>query len=121
MRLGIADIEKGAKQNMELLFVILQEEDLPGLSGDLIRSRIPATRFLTEGLYLNKRNVTLMIGIEKDREEEIFSCIRKNCTERMEEREVLEYNGSFMENIIKQVKIGGAVVFIMESGKMKKF
>ena len=106
---------------MELLFVILQEEDLPGLSSDLIRSRIPATRFLTEGLYLNKRNVTLMIGIEKEREEEIFSYIRKNCTERMEEREVLEYNGSFMENIVKQVKIGGAVVFIMESGKMKKF
>ena len=52
---------------MELLIIIVQEEDYPGLSRDFIRNKIHATRFCTTGLYLNKPNVTLMVCIEKDR------------------------------------------------------
>lgn len=106
---------------MELLFIILQEEDMAGLSRALVRNRIPATKFATEGLYLSKKNVTLMICIDKAREEEVFGYIRENCTERLEEREVMEYNGSFMESVHKQVAIGGATVFIVDVDRMLRF
>ena len=53
---------------MELLIIIVQEQDYPGLSREFIRDKIHATRFCTTGLYLNKTNVTLMVCIEKERE-----------------------------------------------------
>lgn len=61
--------------------------------------------FSTEGLYLNKKNITLMVCIEKEREEEILDYIRQSCTERMEERQVCEYNGMTMVDVTKGVKV----------------
>lgn len=106
---------------MELLIIIVQEVDYENLAGEFIRNRVQATKFATEGLYLNRKNITLMVSIEKSREEEVFSYIRRNCTERMEERQVMEYNGMFMENIVKNVKIGGATVFILDMDRMVRF
>lgn len=106
---------------MELLIIIVQEVDYENLAGEFIRNRVQATKFATEGLYLNKKNITLMTCIEKEREEEVFGYIRKNCTERLEERQVMEYNGMFMESTVKNVKIGGATVFIVEMDRMERF
>ena len=70
---------------MELMIIIVQEQDYPKLSSTFIHNRVMATKFSTEGLYLNKKNITLMVCIEKEREEEILDYIRQSCTERMEE------------------------------------
>lgn len=80
---------------MELMIIIVQEQDYPKLSSTFIHNRVMATKFSTEGLYLNKKNITLMVCIEKEREEEILDYIRQSCTERMEERQVCEYNGDY--------------------------
>lgn len=55
---------------MELMIIIVQEQDYPKLSSTFIHNRVMATKFSTEGLYLNKKNITLMVCIEKEREEE---------------------------------------------------
>lgn len=58
---------------MELLIIIVQELDFPRLSSAFIHNHVLATKFCTEGLYLNKRNITLMVCIPKEREEEILA------------------------------------------------
>ena len=90
---------------MELMIIIVQEQDYPKLSSTFIHNRVMATKFSTEGLYLNKKNITLMVCIEKEREEEILDYIRQSCTERMEERQVCEYNGMTMVDVTKGVSI----------------
>ena len=62
---------------MQLLIIIIQEVDYERLSREFIRHRILATKFCTEGLYLNKKNITLMVCIEKEREKEIEKYERK--------------------------------------------
>ena len=99
---------------MELMIIIVQEQDYPKLSSTFIHNRVMATKFSTEGLYLNKKNITLMVCIEKEREEEILDYIRQSCTERMEERQVCEYNGMTMVDVTKGVKVGGAIVFFLD-------
>lgn len=106
---------------MELLIIIVQEMDYECLSREFVRHRILATKFCTEGLYLNKRNVTLMVCIEKDREEEVLGYIRQSCTERVEERQVSEYNGQMLVDVVKGVKVGGATVFTADVDKILKF
>ena len=46
---------------MELMIIIVQEPDYSKLSGTFIHNRVMATKFSTEGLYLNKKNITLMV------------------------------------------------------------
>ena len=58
---------------MELMIIIVQEQDYPKLSSTFIHNRVMATKFSTEGLYLNKKNITLMVCIEKERESWIIS------------------------------------------------
>lgn len=106
---------------MELLIIIVQELDFPRLSSAFIRNHVLATKFCTEGLYLNKRNVTLMVCIPKEREEEILGYIRTSCTEREENRQVSEFNGMTMVDVTKGVKVGGATVFFMNVDRMQKF
>ena len=96
---------------MQLLIIIIQEVDYERLSREFIRHRILATKFCTEGLYLNKKNITLMVCIEKEREKEILEYIKNSCTERVEERQVSEYNGQMFVDTLKGVKVGGATVF----------
>lgn len=106
---------------MELMIIIVQELDYPKLSSTFVHNRVMATKFSTEGLYLNKKNITLMVCIEKEREEEILDYIRQSCTERMEERQVCEYNGMTMVDVTKGVKVGGAIVFFLDVDRMMKF
>ena len=58
---------------MELLIIIVQEVDYGRLSREFIKHKILATKFTTEGLYLNKKSITLMVCIEKEREEESWN------------------------------------------------
>ena len=91
---------------MELLIIIVQELDFPRLSSAFIHNHVLATKFCTEGLYLNKRNITLMVCIPKEREEE---------------RLVSEFNGMTMVDVTKGVKVGGATVFFIDIDRMQKF
>ncbi len=106
---------------MKLMIVIVQEQDYDALATLLIRNRIRATKFRTEGLYSNKTNITLLICIEKEREEEILEYVRQSCTEREEECKVWEYNGNVMVETERTLKIGGATIFISDVDKSLKF
>lgn len=106
---------------MKLMIVIVQEQDFETLARLLIQNRIRATKFQTEGLYSNKKNITLLICVEADREEEILAYIRQSCTEREEECKVWEYNGHVMIETERTLKIGGATIFISDVDKSVKF
>ena len=106
---------------MELLIIIVQELDFPRLYIAFIHNHVLATKFCTELLYLNKRNINLMVCIPKEREEEILGYIRSSCTEREEERLVSEFNGMTMVDVTKGVKVGGATVFFIDIDRMQKF
>ena len=60
---------------MELLIIIVQELDFPRLSSAFIHNHVLATKFCTEGLYLNKRNITLMVCIPKKKEKRKYWAI----------------------------------------------
>ena len=108
---------------MEMMMIIVQEQDYEKLAGLLIRNRILATKFLTEGLYTNKKNITLMICIEKEREREVLEYVRQSCTDRYDDVfvQVWEYNGKTMVDVVRNIKIGGATVIISDVDRVLKY
>ncbi len=106
---------------MELMIIIVQEQDYPKLSSTFIHNRVMATKFSTEGLYLNKKNITLMVCIEKEREEEILDYIRKPDVLPFVLYSSGGYNGMTMVDVTKGVKVGGAIVFFLDVDRMMKY
>ena len=98
---------------MKLMIVIVQEQDYDALARLLIKNRIRATKFRTEGLYSS--------CVESEREKEILEYIRQSCTEREEECKVWEYNGNVMVEMERTLKIGGATIFISDVERSVKF
>ena len=74
----------------------------------------------TAGEKFMARDVVDMCRFMKD-PEEILDYIRQSCTERMEERQVCEYNGMTMVDVTKGVKVGGAIVFFLDVDRMMKY
>lgn len=106
---------------MKQMMVIVQEQDYAKLATQLIRNRIRATKFQTEGLYSNKKNITLLICVEDEQQDQILDFIRESCTEREEICQVWEYNGQMMVQAEKTLRIGGATVFISNVEQVVKF
>lgn len=106
---------------MKQMLVIVQEQDYAKLATLLIRNRIRATKFQTEGLYSNKKNISLLICVEDEQQDEILGYIQESCTEREELCQVWEYNGQMMVQAEKRLRIGGATVFISNVEQVLKF
>ena len=91
---------------MKLMIVIVQEQDFEPLARLLIRNRVRATKFQTEGLYSNKKNITLLICVEADREEEILDYIRKTHEEYMQKTRSVEEDCEFITRVCSHVLSG---------------
>lgn len=107
---------------MELMIIIVQEQDYPKLSSTFIHNRVMATKFSTEGLYLNKKNMHIDgMALKKSGKRRSWVISARAVQERMEERQVCEYNGMTMVDVTKGVKVGGAIVFFLDVDRMMKY
>ncbi len=73
---------------MNLLLAILQNEDADPVVGGLMAAGYRVTRLNTAGGFLRRGNVTLLIGVEPERTDDVLKIIQANCRARPEARPV---------------------------------
>lgn len=101
---------------MQLLLAIVQAEDAENLCRQLNAQDIRATRINTVGGFLARGNVTVLIGIEDERVEDVLAALRATCRTR---RSFVNPVPCGMEpaspalivHMPLEVEIGGATVF----------
>jgi len=102
---------------MQLLIVIAQDEDAGLLSQRLSAVNLRATKIDTVGGFLARGNVTLLIGVEDGRVEDVFDAIRATCHTRRRFVNPLMSSADGLALSVPgpilpmEVEIGGAVVF----------
>jgi uncharacterized protein YaaQ len=102
---------------MKLLIAIVQAEDADILCARLNEHRLRATRIGTAGGFLAQANVTLLIGVEDRRVEEVLRDIRATCRTRCHFVNLSPAGveaigaGLVMAAMPLEVEIGGATVF----------
>ena len=102
---------------MQLLVVIAQDEDADLLSQRLNAVCLRATKIDTVGGFLARGNVTLLLGVEDDRVEDVFGVIRTTCRARRRFVNPLLSAADGLSITVPgpiipmEVEIGGAVVF----------
>ncbi len=110
----------------KLILAVIQGDDYMEIVDELNHKGFFATLLSSTGGFLKKRSVTLMIGVEEERLQDVLDIIRK-CAGRRKEMTYTNLSisaGSPTPSIPVmpvQMHVGGAAVFIMDLNEIQKF
>ncbi|MCX7669602.1 MAG: cyclic-di-AMP receptor [Anaerolineae bacterium] len=91
---------------MNLILAILANEDADPVVGGLLAAGYRLTRLNTAGGFLRRGNVTLLIGVEPDKVDDVLRIIQANCRLRTEARPAAE-----------GMPMYSATVFVLEAAR----
>ncbi len=106
---------------MKMVMAIIQKKDVNDLSCALTDAGFEFTKMASSGGFLRSGNVTLLIGTEDEKVDEVIGHIRKNCSRRMEI--VPPVHASPMPvafSYLTEVPVGGAIVFVSDIKRFEK-
>jgi uncharacterized protein YaaQ len=75
-----------AEDIMNMVVAILQSEDADAAAGGLLNAGYRLTRLNTAGGFLRRGNVTLLVGVERGKVDDVLGVIQANCRLREEAR-----------------------------------
>lgn len=108
---------------MKLLIAIIHDEDTVELLGTLTESGYGVTKLATTGGFLKAGNTTLLIGVEKEKVEDVIGIIREVCKTRKgvisPPSPVVGATGVYVPAPI-EITIGGATIFVVDVDKFEK-
>ncbi len=102
--MALSDEKKG--DGMNLILTIIQSEDADPVTQALIAAGFRVTRMSTAGGFLRRGNVTLLIGAEEKRVDELLQIIERNCRVRPQPSSVEAGMPTY-----------GATVFVLEASR----
>ncbi|MHB0912387.1 MAG: cyclic-di-AMP receptor [Armatimonadota bacterium] len=109
---------------MKLVITVIHDRDKAKTFAALLASNFKFTKLASTGGFLRDGNVTLLIGVEEDRLDELMEVIRDSCKTRDQYANFIPPDsgpvGVFMPSPVKVV-VGGAVVFVLDVDRFERF
>ena len=110
----------------KLVFAILQGDDYEQVVRELTKNGFYVTLLNSVGGFLKKRSVTIMIGVEEVRLEELLDTLRDEAGERIETvyQTPAVTGGPMMgipPTIPMDVNCGGVTIFVLDMDQMVRF
>ncbi len=108
---------------MKLIIAIVQDDDSADLVDVLMGSGFRVTKLATTGGFLKAGNTTLMIGVEKEKVDEVIAKIEEICKTRQEIMATPSPVGGSTSVYVPypvEVQVGGATVFVVDVDKFVK-
>lgn len=106
---------------MKMIIAVVQGKDANALLDKLAEKRIGVTRINTSGGFLRESNITLLIGVDDQRVEEVLRLIRAECHVRNRYINPIppmnEPGGEIYIPTPVEVPVGGATVFVLKVDK----
>ncbi|WP_035295025.1 cyclic-di-AMP receptor [Clostridium sp. KNHs214] len=108
---------------MKLVIVIVQDDVALDLIDSLTESGYRVTKLATTGGFLKSGNTTLLIGVEKEKLEEVLAILKEECRTRKQvvtsPSPVAGSTGVYVPYPV-EIEIGGATVFVLDVDKHLK-
>ena len=98
---------------MKLIMAIVSSDDSSELISILTKSGFSVTKLATTGGFLRSGNTTVIIGVEEDKIEDVFSIIKSTCSTRKQITTNQAPFGGVMPYPI-EIEVGGAAVFVLD-------
>lgn len=107
---------------MKLVVAIIHDEDSQDLVEKLTEENYGVTKLASTGGFLKSGNTTLLIGVEKEKVDDVIQIIKDICKTRKEittTTPMVGDNSGFMAIPI-EVVVGGATIFVLDIEKFEK-
>lgn len=106
---------------MKLIIAIINSEDSHSVLGEITKAGFYATKLSTTGGFLRSGNLTLLMGVEDDKVDELLEILGNNCKKREELTPVIpSYEAGMMAAIPVTITVGGATVFVLDVEQFHK-
>ncbi len=107
---------------MKLVIGIINNDDVNDLLAEITKASFQATKLSTSGGFLKMGNVTVLVGVEDEKVEQVVEIFKACCSRRTQ---MIPTTPPFLgEGFISaspvEVTIGGATLFIIDVDKMIK-
>ena len=111
-----------ANGEQKLIVVITSDDEAEALIKKLIEPGYPATKVSSTGGFLRRGNATIFSGVEADDLENVLAIIRNVCRARTEfiPAQALPFPESIYPAEPVQVRVGGAIVFVLPVERFEK-
>ena len=97
-----------------LILAVVQAQDVEDAQNAISRLGLNITHLSSTGGFLGRRNATLLIGLPKDKQEEVIKALEKNCRQRVEYIAVPLESAPLPLPTPTPVTVGGATIFSLE-------
>lgn len=106
---------------MKLIVAIVNSDDSHTVLTEITRGGFSATKLSTSGGFLRAGNVTLLIGTDDEKVDEVVGIIRRFSSRRTGQVQAAPpYGNDMMVSLPIEVPIGGATVFVLDVDKFIK-
>ena len=109
---------------MKLVIAIIQDEDANILTNRLTEEKYGVTKLATTGGFLKSGNTTLIIGVAKEKVNDVIDIIKDECSTRNQmvtsPTPTVGTTGIFVPYPI-EVTVGGATIFVVDVDQFLKF
>lgn len=110
-RVLMSDVEESKLEMKDLLIAVVQGQDADMAIDALMGQDFKVTRLPSVGVFLGRKNATLMIGIDSDRKEQAIDLLNKNCRQRVAFISVPMESSPLPMPAPTPVTVGGATIF----------
>ena len=104
---------------MKLILAIVSSDDSGELISVLTKNKFSVTKLATTGGFLRAGNTTVIIGVDEEKVDEVFSIIKSTCSTRKQITTNQAPFGGVMPYPI-EVEVGGATVFVLDVDQFVK-
>jgi len=106
----------------KLLVIIAATDDVDRLLDRMTAAGYPATKISSTGGFLRRGNATILSGVVAGAVDEVLAIVHAECKPREEYVPVqtLPFPGSLPPGQPLQVRVGGAIVFVMDIQRFEK-
>lgn len=106
---------------MKLLIAVINSDDSHVVLDEITKAGFYATKLSTTGGFLRAGNLTLLMGVEDDKVDELLDILRTNCHKREELTPVVPtYSSGLVNAIPVKITVGGATVFVLDVDQFYK-
>ena len=101
---------------MKLIVAIINNDDANAVMNGVTKAGYSATRLSTTGGFLRAGNVTLLLGVENNKVDEVVNIIGEHSKQRKQITPVnTTYIGETMlSSMPVEVTVGGATIFVLD-------
>lgn len=107
---------------MNLIISIVSNKDTEKVLDELCKAGFPATKISTTGQLLEGGHSCLLIGVKKEKTEEVLSLLEKNVTKRVVTQHGIQSTlaGTLLKQPVDVEEYGG-IAFVIDVEEFRKF